>query len=914
VLTQQQKAQVEALLDVLLDLPGAERWEHWRGLAVTDPAVRNEVESFLRSAESVGEFLSHPAGAAFDDVSPDLTIGTLLGGWRITGRIGRGGMGEVYEAQRAQGDFQQRVAIKVLRREAHGELERFQVERQILARLEHPAIARLLDGGATPDGRPYMVMEYVQGLPITQYCASVQAGLGVRLRLFAQICDAVAYAHSSLVVHRDLKPSNILVTANGAVKLLDFGVAKLLDTRSDAPEAATQAPLTPSCAAPEQLLGKPITTATDTYALGVLLFELLTGAHPWVSSGTPLARAARVMLHQQAPLASVIAEARDDAPVPSRVLRGDLDAIIAKSLREEPGRRYVTADSLQLDIDRYLRGEAVEARSGARFYMLRRALWRHRAAVAALFFVLVSLAGGLGIAAYQARRAGIERDIARRDAAREEALRYGLARMFHSAISTEGGQKATAKDMIDLSAQRVLQEYRRQPKLAGPLVLTLADLYGALEDVEGAGALLEGFVDASAAGADPEVLADARQKLANIELLQGHTERCAQLLNQAEAFWARAPQQFPEERLEGLGIRAKLERNQGNLARAIDTSRTAIQERIALSGRDNRETAILYNSLAITLTSDSRLEEALAAYRDTLDIYRAIGLGDGLDAQIVRGNVGTLELRTGRLKEAEEQLKSAFEHERVLAGNSAAVAAAMGYYGRVLWIFARHSEAVEVLREAAALAAQYAGATSPVALQNRLFLCDAQLSSGDRDGARVTLSAALESARAQYGDAHLLSLRAGLAFARWSLVSTTNRASQEVLLELVGSLRKAGASAQPYLAEALETLGSLQLAGHQRDAGMKSLQEAVRLREASGGQSWELAHVRALLGEALEKSGQVAGGRVLLHQALQFLEKQLGADHPETLHVREVLAQSGDARQLTIQPGSRFQPISLHST
>jgi eukaryotic-like serine/threonine-protein kinase len=887
VLTEQQKAEVNTLIDTLLDLSGSARWERWRSLTVSDPAVREEVESFLRSAELVGDFLSHPARPPLGESTDDLTVGTLLGGWRITGRIGRGGMGEVYEAARAQGDYEQRVAIKVLRREAREELERFQAERQILARLEHPAIARLLDGGATPDGRPYMVMEYVRGLPLTQYCASIQASLGLRLRLLAQICEAVGYAHSTLVVHRDLKASNILVTANGQVKLLDFGIAKLLDNPADGVDAPTQAPLTPSCAAPEQLLGKPVTTATDTYALGVLLFELVTGTHPWVSSGTPLAQAARAMLHRPAPLASVVAAERDETPVPARLLRGDLDAIMAKALREEPNRRYVTADSLQLDIERYLRGEAVEARSGARFYVLRRALRRHWGAVAAVAIVLISLAGGLGVAAWQARRAGIERDIARRDAAREEALRYGLTRMFRSAISAEGGQKATAKNMIDESAQRVLQEYREQPKLAGPLVLTLADLYGALEDVEGAGNLLEGFVAEEAAGADPATLADARQKLANIELLRGHTDRCAQLLDQAEAFWARAPQQFLEERLEGLGTRAKLQRTQGDLAGAIDTSRTAIRERTALSGRNHRETAILYNSLAITLTTANRLEEALAAYRNTLDIYEAMRLGDGLDAQIVRGNVGTLELRTGRLKEAEEQLKSAFEHERALAGDSAAVAAAMGYYGRVQWIFAQYSKAVEVLREAAALAAQYAGATSPVALQNRVFLGDAQLSAGDQDGARVTLLAAVEAARAQYGETHVLSLRARLALARWSLLSGggPNRDSQGALRSVIDSLRKAGAPAQPYLAEGLEMLGSLQLAQHQGEMALKSLREAVQLREGAGAQSWELAHARELFGEALEESGQVAAGQSMLQQALAYLQTQLGPNHPETLRV-----------------------------
>lgn len=739
-----------------------------------------------------------------------------------------------------------------------------------------------------------MVMEYVEGLPITQYCASIQANLEQRLDLFLQVCEAMAYAHSSLIVHRDLKASNILVTRAGQVKVLDFGIAKLLDTQPGTSDPPTLAPLTPSCAAPEQLLGRPITTATDTYALGVLLFELLTGTHPWVSTGAPIAQAVRAMLHRPAPLASLTATNHAESPVSARTLRGDLDAIIAKSLREEPGSRYVTADSFKSDIRRYLRGDPVEARSGARLYVLGRALRRHRGAVAALALVLLSMAGGLGVAAWQARRAGIERDIARRDAAREEAVRYGLTRMFRAAIAEEGGQKATAKNIIDQSAQRVLEEYRDQPKLAGPLVLSLADLYGALEDVEGAGNLLEGFVDDEAAGADPGALADARQKLANIELLRGHMARCTQLLDQADAFWSQAPQQYAEERLEGLGTRAKLQRAEGDIPRAIQTSHTAIRERTALSGRNDRETAVLYNSLAITLTAANQLEEALAAYRDTLNIYQSIGLGDGLDAQIVRGNVGTLELRTGRLREAETQLRSAFENERALAGNSAAVAAAMGYYGRVQWIFNRYSNSIDILREAAALAAQYAGPTSPVALQNRIFLGDAQLSAGDLDAAHVTLSSALESARAQYGDIHPLALRARLAYIRWALASGKDRDPQTALGEVLVALRKAGTPAQPYLAEALEVLGSLQFAQHRSIAAIGSLTEAVHLREQAGNQSWELAHARELLGETLQASGQTKQARDLLRLAIDLLQTQLGPDHPETIRARRAL--SGEAR------------------
>jgi non-specific serine/threonine protein kinase/serine/threonine-protein kinase len=890
VLTEQQRNQVDALLDTLLDLPESQRLPQLATLPVTDPAVRAEVESLLRAAAAAGDFLTRTARPERITERDELAIGTRLGGWRITGRLGRGGMGEVYAAARAQGDFEQRVAIKVLQWEARSELERFQVERQILARLEHPAIARLLDGGATPDGRPYMVMEYVEGLPVTQYCASVGASLAQRLELFIRICDATAYAHSNLIVHRDLKASNILVTAQGQVKLLDFGVAKLLSTQG-ASSDLTQAPLTPSTAAPEQLLGKPITTATDTYALGLLLFELLTGRQPWANTGAPIAHAMRAVLRRAPPSASAVAEQNDNTPVPARALRGDLDAIIAKSLREEPAHRYVTVAALKRDVERHLHNEPVEARAGARLYSLGRALRRHRGAVAAVAIVLVSLAGGLGAAAWQARRAGIERDVARQNAAREEALRYGLTRLFRTAIADKGsGQSTTAKNMIDDSAQRVLQEYRDQPKIAGPLVLTLADLYGALEDVEGAGALLEGFTAEASESTDPAVLADARQKLANIEFLRGHTDRAEQLLAQAEAFWARAPRQYAEQRLEGLGMRAKLQRARGDLDGAIATSRAAIAQRTALSGRDNRETAVLYNSLAITLTAANQLDAALAAYQQTLDIYRRIGLGDGLDAQIIRANVGTLDLRTGRLQEAETQLKSAIEHERALAGNSAAVAAAMGYYGRVLSIRNRNDEAVPVLRESADVGAQYAGAASPVTLQNRLFLGDAQLGSGDIGGARSTLTSARDAALKQYGDAHPLSLRARLALARLSAATGDVASAKRAASDVIPTLRKMGLQAQPFLAEALAMLGTMQLEGRQIPDALSSLREAVQLREHAGAQSWELAQARERLGEALQASGDTAGAVAMLEQAASMLEAQLGSDHPETVRARSALA------------------------
>ncbi len=888
-LTAAQRARVDALLDDMFDLPEAQRIANLRARRIEDSAVLAEVESLLRAASASGGFLAIPPKPPAGEWVQDGTLGMRLGSWRISRLIGRGGMGEVYEASRADGNFEQRVAIKLLQREAAAQMVRFQAERQILARLEHPGIARLYDGGVTDDGRPFMVMEFVEGRPITEYCQITQATFEQRLALFVLVCDAVAYAHRNLIVHRDLKPSNILVTPGGAVKLLDFGIAKLLDAQRARVTQAAATPMTPICAAPEQLTGGAVTTATDVYALGLLLFELLSGAHPWMGSDTPVLQAMRTVLQRPAPSLSRTAEAQPNAPVPVRLLRGDLDAIVAKALRKEPGDRYATVEAIKLDVERARRGEPVEAREGARLYVISRTLRRYRWAAASVAAVIVSLAAGLGVAAWQAEKAAQERDVARRDAAREEAVRYNLTGLFRAAISDQGSKSTTAKGMIDSSAQRVLKEYLDQPLLAGQIVLTLADLYGALEDANGAAALLEGFLAKADSRADLFAIADARQKLANIELLRGHVDRAAQLLQQAESFWRQTPRSFAEERLEGMAIRSRVQRARGDLDGSIATTREAIAQRIALSGHDNRETAVLFNSLAIALATVNRLPEALKANYETTAIYRALGLGDGLDAQIIVANTGTLEMRDGHLREAEALLKSSIERERALAGDSAAVAAAMSYYGRILSITNRNEAAISILRQAAEMAARYAGSDSPLALQARIFLGEALLTA-DQSDAAGTLKASYQAASAHYGPAHPLTLRAEIALAQLAVSKGDYPQAERQFAEAGAGLRKFGAQSAATLAMALEGLGSVESAQGRQSEAQAALREAVSIRERTPDDVWELAQAQERLAEVLAKSGS-AEAPALLKKASVDLESQLGANHPQTLRAKAALKQ-----------------------
>ena len=348
---------IERFFTELLELPAAQRAAQLAELGASHPTLQAELESLLAAAEQAQGFLSRPLlpqGWADADCASSL-LGQRVGPYRLMRELGQGGMGTVYLAERADGHYRQQVAIKLIRPGVDSEIvsKRFCAERQILAQLTHPHITRLLDGGKHADGRPYLVMEYIQGEPIDRYCHKQALSLHERLKLFAQVCAAMAYAHQQGVIHRDLKPSNILVTAEGQPKLLDFGIAKLLEPTLSEERSLTItgcSPLTPDFAAPEQLRNEVITPATDIYALGLLLFELLTGQRPYESSVD------RAVLDTRPPLPSRVAPA---ALRPK--LRGDLDNIVRRTLAYRPEHRYGSARQLAQDVECHLNQQPVKA-------------------------------------------------------------------------------------------------------------------------------------------------------------------------------------------------------------------------------------------------------------------------------------------------------------------------------------------------------------------------------------------------------------------------------------------------------------------------------------------------------------------------------------------------------------------------
>ena len=394
--------------------------------------------------------------------------------WRLMSVLGRGGMGEVFLAERTGGDFAQRVALKLLRPGSLqlGLHERFVQERRILARLEHPRIARLVDGGVAPDGSPFLALEYVSGLPITDWCRERRATVEERLRVLLEVCDAVQYAHGQLVVHRDLKPANTLVDADGHARLLDFGIAKLLDPGEASPaEGTILRAMTPSYAAPEQIRGAPVSAATDVWALGVMLFELLAGARPF-GGGDPHTLEHAVLV-EDAPRPSDVAVA--DASRPEgrqlvRRLRGDLDRIVLRALAKEPERRYGSVEALAGDLRRHLAGLPVAARGDSFGYRAAKFLRRHRLTVAAAVALIATLVAGFAATAWQAARARREAASARREAVRSQAALGFLADLFALSDPAQSkGKVYTDAEMLQIALTRIERDLAGQPDLQAPL-------------------------------------------------------------------------------------------------------------------------------------------------------------------------------------------------------------------------------------------------------------------------------------------------------------------------------------------------------------------------------------------------------------------------------------------------------------
>lgn len=779
--------QIEALFDTLLD-EAPERWASRLAELDAPQAVKQEVRALLQASLDSAATAADASGEA-GAYRYLLQAGEQLGGWTIEAPLGRGGMGEVYAARREVAGVEQRAALKLLTA-LYGDSarRRFARERSLLARLEHPGIARFLDAGEHR-GLPWMAMERVDGLPLDQ--ALRGRPLSERIEVFMQVCAAVAHAHRHLVLHCDLKPANVLVDAEGRVRLLDFGIARLLDAERGAQTSTPH--LSPEYAAPEQLRGEALSTAADSFALGVLLHELLTGQPLFEGAGSTLQR-----------LSARLADPRIEAPSRSMPgnqalgLRGDLDAIVMKALRMEPEARYPGAAALLEDLRAFCAGEPVSARGEERGYRSRHLLRRYRWWIAAAVGLILVLGSASAAIAWQAHQAALERDLARREAERADALRQFLMLTFREAGRRGEGRSPTAREVLDGAAARLDSELAGDPGRLAGIALAITDLYFHLGDYPGAEPLLQRLLTLD--GLDPAQRAMAEHDLAQVAYRQDKLAPAADLLATAQAYWSTEPLRYRSELLDSRLLESQLLRAGGDREGALGILQAALVERLALSGAQHRDTGILLNNLGIAESELGRLDAAVARFVEADAIWRALDLGRSADALNTLNNWASTEQRRQRPEVAIPLFEQALALRRELYGPSAAMAALQSNLGKTLLQVGRSAEARGLFAEAVPMAVQYAGADSLLALSAGLGEADALSALGEHPAARERLDALGARIADSFPEAHPLGVLHALSEARWAEAAGRSEARSEALSTATRRAEALGPAGRAYLA------------------------------------------------------------------------------------------------------------------
>jgi serine/threonine-protein kinase len=797
-----------------------------------DDDLRHEVERLLTGHDDLGDLFEPDESRAEPPASEAPAAARVIGAYRIVRELGHGGAGTVYLAVRHDDAFKHHVAIKLLNWGAdRAELvRRFRHERQILASLEHPYVAKLLDGGSTPDGAPYLVMEYIDGVPIDVYCERHAASTAERLALFTTICAAVQFAHQNLVVHRDIKPSNILVTADGVPKLLDFGIAKLLDPAAFAltidVTAADARPMTPEYASPEQVRGEPITTATDVYALGVLLFRLLTGRRPYSRTATDLASLARAICDEEPARPSTVVEPTDRL---RRQLRGDLDAIVLKALRKEPERRYGSPAQLAEDIERHLATLPVRAGADTTRYRAGKFLRRHRAGVAtAAVFVLLVSGSAVGFA-WQARTIAQERDRAERAAAKAGAINDFLVRTLGAANPMTG----TGRDVTVASA------------LAGAVKTAPFAFAG-----------------------DPEIEASVLDVVGKTYIELGRYDDAAPLLDRALTLRTKALGSGHPDVAESLNSKATVLRWRGAFGDADRLYRRALEAAGAASERPDL-VAEIHQGLGLNFSQQGEEKDALASYERGLAIAR----NPRTRAELLSG-VGISNRRLEHYPEAEASYREALDIQRRLLGPShPEVGTLLNNLGTLMYASGRFDEAEAFDRQALAVRQAALGPDHPY-VGNSLLNLAVVIERKDPAAASMLYRQAADITRAALGPDHP---RLAQILRNWGVMLGNQRKWAEAIPRLREALRirrVAFKEESRDVADALAKLGrALRDSGSLREGEALTRQALDVNVKVLGVDSEPVATSRKDLGSLLCASGHTAAGLALLTEAAAYYDR-----------------------------------------
>jgi serine/threonine-protein kinase len=666
-------SRLSRLLDVALDLPPDARAAWIEALDSAHADLQPRLRALLARAADVESrnFLGSlpPFDAApEDDPPPPDVAGARVGPYQLERPLGAGGMGTVWLATRADGLFERAVALKLPHRGMFGAdlAERMARERSILAGLEHPHIARLYDAGLADDGQPYLALEYVEGLAIDEYCREKNCNLRERLRLFLQVADAVAAAHARLIVHRDLKPANILVTHEGHVRLLDFGVAKLLGASAEAPGArltqlSTHA-MTPEFASPEQIRGDAVTIATDVYSLGVTLYELLSGERPY-----------RLKRDTRGALEDAILETAPRRPSEvsgSRALRGDLDTIVLKALHKQPADRYATVNAFAEDLRRHLAGRPVLAQPDSAWYRASRFLRRNRLAVAAATVVALALVGGATSATIGFVRARAAQRQALAEAETSRQVARFLVDLFNVSDPGEArGNTITAREILDRAATRVTTELRTAPQVRAELQATIANVYAKLGLYPDALKLAQSALELRRAEHDPRKLADSLDQVGEIDSLLTRGKNAAPL--HAEALTLRRGLQPVDHAAIARTLQhaAVSHYMQQDFAGTLPLLAAARQELRQVAQPDPQQLGELLKYTANMHHEKSDYAQAILLYREALQVFRAGLGGDHPEVASTLADLAIALKDTQQYDEAERSYLESLASQRKILGS-----------------------------------------------------------------------------------------------------------------------------------------------------------------------------------------------------------------------------------------------------
>ena len=890
-------AALNPLLDQALDLPPEQRSVWLADLRASQPDLAAELEKLL-SAEARLDARGFLAPAAPAELSPPTSLaGYRIGTYTLDRAIGQGGMGTVWLAHRSDGRYEGQVAVKLLNLALLDPVgsERFRREGTALARLTHPNIARLIDAGVTEEGQPFLVLEYVEGQRIDGYCAERQLAPDRRLQLFLQVLGAVGHAHANLVVHRDLKPSNILVTADGTVKLLDFGIAKLLAEGGVAERTELTdvggAPLTPEYAAPEQAQGRPVTTGSDIYSLGVLLYLLLAGRHPTGHGCHSVGEHLRALADTEPPRLSSVAAARL-----RRLYRGDLDNILAKALKKHPEERYATVQEFGDDLQRYLQHEPVRARADSLKYRFGKFVRRNRAALAVVLAIMVLLAG----AAVRERqlRAQAEREAQKAGAVEQYLVGvFGAADPFAS--SERDASKITARDLLDRGAQRIDTALALDPDVRAELRGALGRVYASLSLYDAATVQLRRSLDErrSLYGPRHPAVAEAMDQLGQALFWQGQVTDADTLLRAALALRREYFGNGSDTTAESLDHLAELLRGRDDFAAAEPIQREALSIRRSLHGDDDLRVATTRQGLADLLHAEGKDVDALPIYREALAVrLRRLGADHPTTAETVQALASAQEY-LGNFAPAETLYRQALAAQRKSLGQShRSVATTLNNLGQMLFKMGRNDEAASLLREALAIDRRALGERSDAVSANLSNLALVLRDNGELDEAERLLRQALANDRERYGPEHN---SVGFDLNEIAVVLRLKGQTDSAVTMLREAVRMSRKVMGP------DNRGTLAITVHLG----RALREGGKLREAEGLFREALSKLdptnadqRLLiipgqigLGRTLTQLGRPGEAKPLLDSALAMSRDQLGPAHSRTAEATLGLGQCLEA-------------------